>query len=80
MSVAGGWNDMPAEITDDVVRIFSACGTYSEIAAAIEVRYGGLADAIELNFPAGTPAGLQSELTADIRRIPHRFEGFDTNW
>ena len=42
MSVAGRWNDMPAEITDDVVRIFAACGTYDEIAAAIEARYGGL--------------------------------------
>jgi hypothetical protein len=80
MSVAGRWNDMPTEITDDVVRIFAACGTYDEIAAAIDARYGGLADAIELNFPPGTPARLQRELVADIRRIPHRFEGFDTRW
>jgi hypothetical protein len=80
MSVAGRWNDMPAEITDDVVRIFAAVGTFDEITAAIEARYGGLADAVELNFPAGTPAGLQRELVADIRRIPHRFEGFDTRW
>ena len=65
---------------DDVVRIFAACGTYSEIAAAIEARYGGLADAIELELPGRHPAGLQRELVADIRRIPHRFEGFDTNW
>ncbi len=71
---------MPAEITDDVVRIFAACGTYDEIASAIEARYGGLADAIELNFPPGTPAGLQRELLSDIRRIPHHFEGFDTRW
>jgi hypothetical protein len=71
---------MPTEITDDVVRIFAACGTYDEIAAAIEARYGGLADAIELNFPTGTPAGLQRELLTDIRRIPHRFEAFDTSW
>jgi len=80
MSISGRWNDMPAQITNDVVRIFAACGTYDEIAAAIEARYGGLADAIELNFPAGTPAGLQRELLSDIHRIPHRFEGFDTNW
>jgi hypothetical protein len=80
MSVEGRWNDMPAQVTDDVVRIFAACGTYDEIAAAIEARYGGLADAIELNFPAGTATELQRELVADIRRIPHRFEGFDTRW
>jgi probable F420-dependent oxidoreductase len=80
MSIAGRWNDMPAEINEDVARIFAITGPYSEIAAAIEARYGGLADAIELNFPPGTPAGLQRELVADIRRIPHRFEGFDTRW
>jgi probable F420-dependent oxidoreductase len=80
MSVAGRWNDMAAEITDDVVRIFAACATYDSIATAIEARYGGLTDGIELNFPAGTPAGVQRELVADIRRIPHRFEGFDTGW
>jgi probable F420-dependent oxidoreductase len=80
MSVAGRWNEMPAEVSGDVVRIFAACSTYDGIAAAIETRYGGLADAIELTFPAGTPAGLQSELLADIRRIPHAFQGFDTRW
>jgi hypothetical protein len=80
MSIAGRWNDMPAEVTDDVVRIFAACGTYDEIAAAIAARYGGLADAIELNFPRGTPDGLRRELVADIHRIPHGFKGFDTRW
>src|SRR5215470_2702550 len=80
MSVAGRWHEMPAEVADEVVRIFTAWGTYDAIPTAIEARYGGLADAIELNFPAGTPAGLQRELLTDIRRIPHRFEGFDTRW
>ncbi len=80
MSVSGRWAEMPAEISDDVVRIFAACGTYGEITPAIEARYGGLADAIELNFPAGAPAGLQRELLTDIRRIPHRFEAFDAGW
>jgi probable F420-dependent oxidoreductase len=80
MSVAGRWREMPAEVSDDVVRIFAACGTFGEIAGAIAARYRGLADAIELNFPAGTPAGLQRELLSDIRRIPHVFEGFDTRW
>ena len=80
MSVSSRWAEMPAEVSDDVVRIFAACGTYSEIAHAIEARYGGLADAIEVNFPAGAPAGLQRELLSDIRRIPHMFEGFDAGW
>jgi probable F420-dependent oxidoreductase len=79
MSIAGRWNEMPAEISDDVVRIFAACGTFDEIAAAIEARYGGLADSIELNFPAGTAAGFQRELLTDLHRIPHIFQGFGTS-
>jgi len=80
MSLAGRWDEMAAEVSDDVVRIFAACGTYDEIAKAIEIRYGGLADSVEINFAAGTHAGLQRELVADIRRIPHPFEGFATRW
>jgi probable F420-dependent oxidoreductase len=80
MSVQRRWNEMAAAVSDEVVRIFAACGTYAEIAAVIEARFGGLADAIEINFAAGTPAGLQRELLTDIRRIPQTFEGFATKW
>jgi probable F420-dependent oxidoreductase len=55
MSVSGRWAEMPAEVSDDVVRIFAACGTYREIVPEIEARYAGLADAIELTFSADTP-------------------------
>ena len=75
MSMQGRWGEMAGEVGDDVVRIFAACGTYAEIARAVELRYGGVADAIEVNFPADAPAGLQRELLTEIRRIPHRFAG-----
>jgi len=65
---------------DDVLHIFAACAPYDRLAAAIADRFGGAADSIDLNFPADAPAGLQRELLADIRSIPHRFTGFDTNW
>jgi len=73
LSVRGRWNDMAAEVPDEVVDIFAACGTYDQIASAIAARFGGLADSIEMSFPLGTPAGLQRELLADIRRIPQIF-------
>jgi probable F420-dependent oxidoreductase len=76
LSVEQKWDQMAAEISDDVVRLFAACGTYREIARAIEARFGGLADSIDLNFPAEAPPGLQRELLTDIHRIPHQFEGF----
>jgi probable F420-dependent oxidoreductase len=80
MSVAGRWDDMAAEVSDDVVQIFAACGQHRDIARAIEQRYGGVADGVDLEFPPDTPVGLQRELLADIRRIPHRFNGFSTSW
>jgi probable F420-dependent oxidoreductase len=80
LSVEGRWNEMAAEVSDDVVRIFAACGTYREIARAVEARFGGLADSIEMSFPDDAPAGLQRELLADIRRIPHTFTEFAAGW
>jgi probable F420-dependent oxidoreductase len=80
MSVEGRWDSMADEVPDDVVRIFAACATYGEIAGAIEQRFGGVADSIDLHFPPGTPMELQRDLLTDIRRIPHSFAGFDTNW
>ena len=80
MSVEGAWDRMGAEISDDVVRIFAACGTYGEVSKAIEQRFGGIADSIDMHFPPGTAPGLQRELVTDIQRIPHTFAGFDTNW
>jgi probable F420-dependent oxidoreductase len=77
MSVAGRWQDMAAEISDDIVRIFAAYSTYDRLAQAIAERFGGAADSIDLEFPADAPSGLQRELLAEIRRIPHRFNGFN---
>ncbi|HXC14292.1 MAG TPA: TIGR03617 family F420-dependent LLM class oxidoreductase [Stellaceae bacterium] len=80
LSIEGRWDEMPNEIPEEVVRLFTACGTYREIAGAIEARYGGLADSIDLSFPADAPAGLQRELLSDIRRVPQPFEGFAARW
>lgn len=80
MSTQGRWSEMAAEVPEEVVRIFAASGSYDEITRAIELRFGGLADAVEITFPAGAPAGLQREVLTDIRRIPHAFEGFASGW
>jgi probable F420-dependent oxidoreductase len=80
LSVDGQWERMAAEVSDDTVRIFAACGTYDALAAAIEQRFGGLADSVDIHFPAGIAAGLAKELVSDIHRIPHTFAGFNTNW
>lgn len=76
LTVEGRWQEMPALISDDIVRIFAACGTYAEIADKVAARFGGAADSIEINFPPDAPVGLKREVLSDIRRIPHVFTGF----
>ena len=80
MSVQGRWADMAKEVSDDVVRIFAACGTHAEIAGAIAARFGGAADSIDLHFSPDTASGPQREILRDIHRIPRVFTGFDTRW
>ena len=80
MSVEGRWDEMGAQVSDDVVHIFAACGTYRDIAGAIRQRYGGVADSIDMEFPADAPIGLRREVLADVQRIPHRFTGFAADW
>jgi probable F420-dependent oxidoreductase len=80
LSVAGRWSEMPALIADDVVSLFAAIGTYRDLTSVIEARYGGLADAIDLEFPVDATAGLRRELVAEIQRIPKAFTGFSKAW
>ncbi len=76
LSVTGRWAEMPALISDDVVHLFAACATFEDLGAAIERRFGGVADAFDLQLSSGTPVGLARELVGDIKRIPHVFAGF----
>jgi probable F420-dependent oxidoreductase len=80
MTAAGRWNEMPAQISDDVVRLFAACGTYDRIAAEIEKRFGAAADTVEIMLPADYEPGPIRELLPDIKRIPQAFQGFATRW
>jgi probable F420-dependent oxidoreductase len=80
LSVEGRWREMAALVSDDVVRIFAACGTYDTIAGEVERRFGGAADSIDLDFPPDAPFDVQQEVLSQIHRIPHAFIGFDTMW
>ena len=55
---------MTREISDDVLRLFTAVGRFDEIAAVIEKRFGAGSDVVSL--PESTPP----DLIQDIARIP----------
>ncbi len=69
----GKWNELAAEVPDDVAHLFAAVGRHDQIAKAIADRYGGLVDAITLGRE-GT-GKVPNDLAQDIRRIPHQYAG-----
>lgn len=75
LSREGRWAEMAARVPDDVVREFTAVARYDQLGRAIDERFGGLSDSIEMGFPPGTSAGEVKEILADIHRVPIRFEG-----
>ena len=76
LSVQGKWGEMADEVSDDVVELFAAVGTYPNIAGAIEKRLAGFADVVWMDFPKATPDELKRELIQDIQRIPSPFQGW----
>lgn len=73
---AGRWDEMAAQIPDDVVDLFAVVGRHDELAAKIAAKYEGLADTLSLFIPTDTAPGPLGEVMADIQRIPSRFQGY----
>jgi probable F420-dependent oxidoreductase len=80
MSKTGQWNQMSAEISDDVVRLFAVVGTHRELAREIEKRFAGITDAVTLSGGYGVHQHIPPDLIQDIRRIRTAFTGFQPGW
>ena len=76
MSKQGQWNQMAAQVPDDVLDLFVARATYDDLPAAIEKRYGGIVDSVSLDFVPGTSAATRRAVIAAVQRIPSTFKGF----
>jgi alkanesulfonate monooxygenase SsuD/methylene tetrahydromethanopterin reductase-like flavin-dependent oxidoreductase (luciferase family) len=76
MSKNNQCDSMAAEVSDDVVHLFAAVGRHDELTRAVEVRYGGIVDAIGTGTPVDEPGGLPVDLIQEIQAVPTRFKGF----
>ena len=76
MSRAGRWKEMAAQVPDDVLDLFVARATYEGLPDAIEKRFGGVVDAVSLDFAPGTSAAIRRATIEAIQKIPNRFKGF----
>ncbi len=78
LSKQGKWIEMTASVSDEVVHLFTAAGTHSQIAQAIERRFAGLSDAVFASINSAVVSDLPPDVLAEIHRIPVRFKGFAT--
>jgi probable F420-dependent oxidoreductase len=78
MSKAGQWDQMAAEISDDVVRLFAVVATHENLAREIGHRFDGVSDAVTLSGGYGVHQDIPPGLVQDIRRLPSVFGGFRT--
>ncbi|MBV8614371.1 MAG: TIGR03617 family F420-dependent LLM class oxidoreductase [Acetobacteraceae bacterium] len=78
MSREGRWGEMAAQISDEVLDLFTARAPYEGIAEAIERRFGGLTDTVSLEFLPDDAPETRRRVIEAVRRVPHRFRGFQT--
>jgi probable F420-dependent oxidoreductase len=76
MSVDGKWNEMAAEISDDVVHLFAAVGRHDQIVSAVEQHFGGVSDAITETITDGAEPGLSAELIQELQGLASPFTGY----
>lgn len=69
MSKQGRWQEMTAEIDDDLVHLMAAVGRHDQIAGAIARHFGGVADVVAASASSELPGGLPPEVIQDIQRI-----------
>lgn len=83
MSKKAKWDAMPGEVSDDVLALFAAIGTYDTIAASVAERYGNLVDTLsdDTVFYADTDErGLPPVVIAQIRALTTPFVGYQDSW
>ena len=80
LSKQGKWAEMTTRISDDVVRLFAAVGTHTEIAGCIEERFGGLVDTVYASISSTMPSDMPAEAVAAVKAIPVAFTGYATRW
>ncbi|MFT5174524.1 MAG: putative F420-dependent oxidoreductase [Gammaproteobacteria bacterium] len=78
MSVDGQWDQMAAQISDEVVHLFAAVGRHDQITAAVEKHFGGISDTIAETIAHNANPSLSPELVQDLKRLPSSFTGYQS--
>ncbi|MEH6610636.1 MAG: TIGR03617 family F420-dependent LLM class oxidoreductase [Halioglobus sp.] len=80
MTKAGLWDQLAAEISDDVLSLFAAFGRYDQIATSVEERFGGAIDMLYASLSADNLRAIPTDVLQDIQKISVPFKGFTNTW
>jgi hypothetical protein len=65
---------MAAEIPDEVLDEFCVYTTYDKLPAAVEERFGGVSDTVEIAFEDDTEVDVAREVVSKVHAIEAGFE------
>ncbi|HEY8448857.1 MAG TPA: TIGR03617 family F420-dependent LLM class oxidoreductase [Bacillota bacterium] len=68
LSVQGRWDEMPRQITDEMVETFAIVGTYDTIADRVRSRFEGIATRVRFGIPLREP-GDAERLRSMLQRL-----------
>jgi probable F420-dependent oxidoreductase len=64
LTKAGRWAELPARVTDEMLRTLAVCGAPEEIGALVAARYGGHADRVGLSMPYPVTPAVRAAVVA----------------
>ena len=76
----GQWSEMAAMVPDEVLDLFAVRATYDKLADAVADRFGGIADAVSVDFLPEDDQATRRKVIEGLKRIPKSFEGFRTSF
>ncbi len=79
MVKAGKWQDLPGEISDDVLALFAVIGRHDVLASKVAERFTGLSDAIYASTAPELGSDMPPGLITDIQNIRTEFIAFSNS-
>ena len=80
MTLRGKWSEMAREVSDEVLDAFCVAAPFADLAPAVQARFGGVTDCIELALPDETRAEAAREVVRELHAIETPCRGVVTAW
>jgi probable F420-dependent oxidoreductase len=80
MTREGKWAELSSQIPDDVLDAFCVTAPWSSLKTAMESRFGGICDSVELGFTEELPSNEIEDLVKDLHTIATPCSEVTTSW